>query len=1029
MDDSIILVKCLNFLLIQKSNEDTLNFRKMNKKIYAGLILCWLTFPLFAQRTTVTNQSSTTNKISTVTIRAIVFDSIENETIEYTSVRLFDAKTNKLDQNGVTNQNGLIELKDVKPGNYYILFSFTGYNSKRVIIKETQFRRSILNLGNIILNNANINLDEVTVKGKMPELVIKEDTMEYNAEAFKTPDGAVVEDLIKRLPGMQVDANGVITTAAGKQINKVKVNGKEFFGNDPKMATKNLTADMIDKVQVIEKKSDMAILTGVDDDEPETIINLTIKKGMMKGWMGNATAGAGQIIDNKNNEDLRYTGSGMINRFTDTEQYSFIGNTNNINERASTDRGNNVMSGRGGGGGNSGGSGITSSSTIGFNMAKDVNKKLKFGANISYNYGDNKTDNRSFRENLFTDSVSYRRSTSTSHSYTNNFTIGGKLEYQMDTLTTIIFTPTISYNRSTSYNTSYQKTMAGDVDSTAVNESNSSNTLKTQGTNLGLQLDVSRKLSANGRRLSFTGTLNLSESDGKGSNNSTNIFYILTGKNTVFNQQNANIANRNSYGMRLTYVEPIAKNYFIDFLYNIQFNNTVNERETYDYNSITCTYDDLNANYSRSSSVQAISQNIRLNLRVVQPKYSYNIGVSASPNYTNNLGYIKDWFGAGRDSIYNKPAPRRIINYAPQFEFTYRLANDKTMRRFLRMRYNGRTNQPSITQLDPSQDVTNPLNIRSGNPDLLPSFNNSISLEYNSNNRTSQSSFSTTLTHNFVQNSIINYTTYESGTGVQYTRPVNENGTWNSQANILFTRPLDKKMRFNINLSTNANYSNQVGFSLLNKQSELNVTRTTSVAPNLSISYKNNWFYGQFRGTVRYSSSTFTLSGINPQQSATYNISYNTQLTLPLSISLASDITYTANRGYSTGYNQNEILWNAQLSKSLLKGNAGLIRLQLSDILHQKLNFNRNVSTNSITDTQYTALTSYFLLSFTYRFNNMGNRRGMGNRSRMGGMNGNADPSNSGDFNPANGGGGFRGGNPGGGGMPGGGGGGNRGGR
>ncbi len=992
----------------------------MKLKFYFTLILAAFAATFFAQ--VVNNRSASGATASTVmpaTVKVSVVDSVNNQPIEFASVRLFNSKTNQLAQGAVTSQNGRVELKDVKPGGYYLLMSFTGYNTKRLNIREQNFRKNVIDLGNVKLGASNVMLGTVTVTGKLPEMVVKEDTVEYNAAAFKTPEGAVVEDLIKRLPGVQVDADGKITTAAGKQVTKVRVNGKEFFGNDPKMATKNLTADVVDKVQVIEKKSDLAILTGVDDDEPETIINLTIKKGMMKGWMGNVSAGGGQILNNKNDEDPRYVASTMLNRFTDTEQYSIIGNSNNINERAFTDRGNNVMSGRGSsfGGGGTGGTGITSSSTFGFNMAKEVNKKLKIGGNVSYNYGDNYTNSRSFRENIFTDSVSYRRSTSIARSFTHNFSIGGKMEYQMDSLTTFIFTPTLSYNSSLAHNSSYQKSMAGDKDSTAVNESNSSSSLNSNGTNLGLQLDFSRRLSAKGRRISFSGSLNLNESDGNGTNNSTNIFYLATGKNTVYNQQNANTANRNSYNMRFTYVEPIAKNYFIDFLYNIQFNNTTNERETYDYDPVNGTYSDLNANYSRSSSVHSISQNIRVNLRSVHPRYTYNIGMSVSPSYTHNLGYVKDWFGAGMDSIYNEPQPRKTVNYAPQFELTYRFSGDKMIRKFLRMRYNGRTNQPSITQLDPSQDVTNPLNIRSGNPDLLPSFNHNISLEYNSNNRTSQSSFSTSLTHTFEQNSIVNYTTYEPRTGVQYTKPINENGTWSSQADILFATPLDKQMHFNLNLRTGASYSNLVGYTLLQKQSERNVSHTASVSPNLSVSYKNNWFYCQFRGLLRYSSSTYSMEGISPRKSTTYNISYNNQITFPWAFSLSSDITYTANRGLSAGYNQDEVMWNAQLNKAFLRNNAGSLRLQFNDILHQRLNLNRSVTTNSITDTQYTALTSYCMLTFSYRFNNMGNRRS-GNRSRSGFDRG-FDPSQmpGGGDRPA--GGGFPGGGfPGGGGRP-----------
>ncbi len=995
--------------------------RKMKLKLYFTLILVGSATTFFAQVATRRAGSGTSVPVVTVaTVRAAIVDSLSSQPIEFASVRLFAAKTNQMVQGAVTAQNGQVEIKDVKPGGYYLLISFTGYNTKRLTIREQQFRRTIINLGNVRLGASNVMLGTVTVTGKLPEMVVKEDTVEYNAAAFKTPDGAVVEDLIKRLPGVQVDADGKITTAAGKQVSKVRVNGKDFFGDDPKMATKNLTADIVEKVQVIEKKSDLAILTGVDDDEPETIINLTIKKGMMKGWMGNLSGGAGQLFDNKNNESARYTTGSMLNRFTETDQVSVVANSNNINERASTDRGNNVRTGRGGSGSTAGNGGITSSSTAGLNLAKVASDKLKWGANVSYNYSDNYTNSRSSRENIFTDSVSYRRSTSTVHNFSHNFSAGGKMEYQMDTLTTIVFTPTFSYNSSLARNTSYQKTMAGDIDSTAVNESNSASTLNSDGTNVGAELDISRKLSAKGRRVSLSGSFNLSDSQGTGTNNSDNIFYQATGRNTLYNQQSANSANRNSYNLRFTYVEPIAKNYFIDLLYNIQFNNTVNEKETYDYDSSTGLYDDLNANYSRSSSVHSTSQNIRANFRSVQTKYTYNIGLSVAPSSTRSIGYIKDWYGDGLDSVYNRIPTRKTVNYAPQFEFTYRFGNNKMMRKYMRLRYNGRTTQPSVSQLDPSQDVTNPLNITSGNPDLLPSFSHNISLEYNSNNRTSQHSFSAILTHTFIQNSIVNYTTYEQGTGVQYTKPINENGTWNSQANLLFSSPLDEKMHFNFNFQTVAGYSNQVGYTLLQKQSERNITHTATVTPSLSISYKNDWFYGQFRGRLGYSSSTYSMSGLSPRQSNTYDITYNTQLTLPWSTSLSSDITYTANRGLSAGYNQDEVMWNAQLSKSFLANKAASLRLQFNDILHQRLNLSRSITTNSITDTQYTALTSYYMVTFAYRFNNVGGNRRGGNRFRSGYSGGDYDPSQmpGGGDRPA--GGGFPGGGrfPGGGGRP-----------
>ena len=972
------------------------------KLTFTSLFLL-LTVSIVAQR----NETHTAIP-SPVSIRATIIDSLHNQPVEFTTVRLFNAKTNQLVQGGLTNKYGNIELKEVKPGIYYLLFSFTGYNNKRLPINEALFRQGNINLGKVKLGVANLTLGEVTVTGKLPELVVKEDTMEYNAAAFKTPEGAVVEDLLKRLPGIQVDADGKITTASGKQINKVRVNGKDFFVDDPKMATKNLTAEMIDKVQVIDKKSDLAILTGVDDDDPETIINLTVKKGMMKGWMGNLTGGAGQIFDNKNNEDPRYTSSSMLNRFTDSEQYSFVANSNNTNERASTDRGNNVRAGRGGGSGSSG-NGITSSSLIGFNMAKDVNSNLKVGGSVSYNYGDNYINSNSFRKNIFTDSVSYRRSNSISRNFSHNLSAAAKVEYEMDSLTTFIFTPTFNYNTSLSHNSSYQKTMAGDIDSTAVNQSTSASSLNSNGTNLGMQLDFSRKLSAKGRRLSFSGSFNVNNSTGTGTNNSSNTFFLAPDKNSVYNQQLNNTANRN---LRMTYVEPIGKNYFLNFLYNVQFNNTTNERETYDFDPATGTFSDLDPKYSRSSFVHTVSQSIRSYFRSVHTKYTYNIGMTIAPNYSNNKGYVKDWFGAGRDSVYNASA-RHTINYSPQLEFTYRISNDKLMRKYLRFRYNGRSEQPTVSQLDPTQNVSNPLNIRSGNPDLLPSFNNNFSLEYNSNNRTLQQSFSTSVTGTIIQNSIVNYTTYESGTGVQYTKPINENGTWNTQADVLFASPLDEKMHFNLNCQVDGGYSNLVGYTQVQKQSQRNITRTATFAPSLALSYKNDWFYNQFRGKYNYSASTYSMQGIPSQRSSTCNVMYNTQFTFPWSLSLSSDITYTATYGLSTGYNQSQVIWNAQLSKSFLANKSALVRLQLNDILRQKLNISRNVTTTSITDTQYTALTSYYMLAFTYRFNNVGGKHGR--RMRMSSGDDGFDFPNQGGSNRS--GGGFKGGRSGGGGF------------
>ena len=946
----------------------------MRFKLCISLTLLLVTLISFSQNNKANNPTPPANSSTTKTIKGSVIDSLTNKPIEFASVGLFSETTKSLIQGDASNTRGAFSLKNIKPGSYVLQISFLGYNTTRIRVSATNLLKGDVDLRRIKLKPANLTLSTVTVTAKLPGMVVKEDTVEYNATAYKVPEGAVVEDLLKRLPGVDVDVDGKITTAAGKQVTKIRVNGKAFFGDDPKMATKNLTADMVDKVQVIEKKSDLAILTGVDDDDPETIINITIKKGMMKGWMGNGTGGLGTLVDNKNNEDARYKASAMLNKFTEDDQYSFVANSNNINETAATDRGNSVRSGRGGS--QSAGNGITNSSTTGFNMAKIVNPKLKVESNLAYNYGDNYSNTNSYKENIFSDSVSYVRSNAISRNFSNNLSAEGKIEFQADSSTTIILTPSFSYNSSFARNVSSQKTMAGNIDSTLVNQSNSASTLHSNGADFRLELDIARKLSASGREVSISGSFDINNSNGTGTNNSNNTFYLDPSRNSIFNQQSQNKANRSTYNLRATYVEPIAKGYFLDFSYNAQFNNTVNQKETYDFDPLSETYTTLNAAYSKSTKVNAISQNIRANFRSVHPQYTYNIGINIAPSYTKNIGFIKDWYGDGQDSIYNAPPSRSVINLAPQFDFTYRFGKDKTIRKHLRIKYNGRTSQPTVSQLDASEDITNPLNIKSGNPSLLPSFNHNLSMEYTYNNRANQQSFSGTLLYTMTQNAIINYTSYEAATGIQHSKPINENGIWNAQGNIFFSTPLDEQKQFNLFLQSNLGYSNQIGYLLMQNQSEINITKTASFSPNISLSYKNDWLYNQLKTKVRYNTSSYSMSEIAAKKTTNFALTYNTQVTLPHSFTISSDITYTGNRGLSSGYNQNEVMWNAQINKQVFKNNQGSVRFQINDILHQKLNISRSETANSITDTQYTALTSYFMALFSYRFNNMSGHKG-----------------------------------------------------
>lgn len=940
-------------------------------------VICILYFTLsFTYLAAQENSRELRGKIHT--IQGNVTDSLQQEAMEFVTVSLFNSKGDSLITGTITAKEGNFELKNIRSGNYRLRISYLGY---RTINKDIQLLRTsstILNLGAILLSSSDILLDGITVVAEIPEMQVREDTVEYNAAAFRVAEGAVVEDLLKKLPGIEVDTEGAITTASGKSVNRVFVDGKEFFGRDPKMATRNLNADMIDKVQVVEKQSDLAILTGVEDDDPETIINITIKKGEKKGWIGNIGSGIGNLTQDISPSDSRYTVNANVNHFTDDNQLSLIANANNINERASGNRQNAISSGRGGGGGGGGGrggggsggggggSGIVSSNVFGANTANTINEKIKVSGNANYNYGDNFVTRRVNRQNFFdNDSITYRNSLSSSREYNNNFSFEGKMEYKPDTLTTIIVTPSIARNWSTSNESSAQQTYINVEGGDLANESYTDSRLKSSSTDLRLQLDLSRKLSQKGRRISMSGSFATSINEGTGENISTTNIYVPRKRLTNLNQQSISDANRNTYNFRFTYVEPIAKNYFLNFAYNIQGNRTENIRNTFDYDSLEMDYLHLNPEYSKSSINQTINQNIRVNLNAQLPTYSYNIGINIAPTHTSSKSFIDDWYGNGVDSILYEPDSRQAFNFAPQLEFNYRMG-DRRVRKNLKFRYNGSTRQPSITQLDPTANTTNPLNIRSGNADLLASFNHNSSIEYNYNDRGKQRSLTSTWTYSYTQNDIVNFTTYDDG--IQHTMPINVSGSWNTGGSLLYSDAFGKKKRFKFNTHTNIRYQNQIGFSKVDKESVKNISKTESASQSLGMSYSNDWFYGQLRGTMNYSNSRYSLDYLEDQRSFRYNVSYNTQITLPEGFSVSTDIRYMANRGLSSGYNKDEVMWNAQISKSFLKRRQGLLRLQINDILQQRLSISRSVGSNYLSDTETNSLTSYFMLNFSYRF-------------------------------------------------------------
>ncbi|MDR1810620.1 MAG: outer membrane beta-barrel family protein, partial [Prevotella sp.] len=391
-------------------------------------------------------------------------------------------------------------------------------------------------------------------------------------------------------------------------------------------------------------------------------------------------------------------------------------------------------------------------------------------------------------------------------------------------------------------------------------------------------------------------------------------------------------------------------------------------------------YSALDTTNSRSSDTRAVTHNIRANFNSNKTNYAYNVGISISPLRNSSKSFVENYYGPGVDSVGNTIS-QNAVNYAPFADFTYRFTGNRMLRQNLRFRYNGQVRQPTVSQLDPYVNTNNPSNIRSGNPNLLPTFNNTLSLTFNRNNRASQHNLTATLSYTFVKNQIINYTSRDEVTDIKYTMPINENGAWNTSGRLTMNIPLDSKKRFRFSPSTNIGYDNNILYSKASadESSKRYVSNTLNLRQNITVSYSNNWYYGQLRGNINYSHTRYSLEGLEGKESCNYSATYNTQLTLPWSLSISSDITYTGNSGLSAGYNKNEVMWNAEVSKQFLRQNRGSLRFQITDILHQRLNIRRSVGGDYVQDSEFTALPSYFIISFAYRFNQVGGR---GNRGR-----------------------------------------------
>lgn len=892
-------------------------------------------------------------------VKGVLIDSIRNEVVEFATASLTLKGKDTPTKYALSDSNGEFEIVKVPAGEYTLKVEFMGFQpvEREIVVGKER----VIDVGYINMMEQINTLESVVVSALGNPVIVKKDTIEYNASSFKSTDNDMLEELLKKLPGIEIDSDGTIT-ANGKTIEKIMIDGKTFFLNDPTLATKNLPAKIVDKVRVVDRKSEQARFTGIDDGNEETVIDLSIKPGMMNGWFGNATAGYGT--------EERYQAAGMVGNFTSTSQLSVIANGNNTNNRAFSDMaGNSMMNMRGSMGGgrvrvggqtiNFGGSGITTSWMGGINGHNEFNDgKIKLGGNYFYGSTDNLAEGIRERETFLQDSSFFNRDTTVSQNISDNHRIGLEFEWDLSEKTSILFRPNVSlgYGSFDERNNFSSDGAAG----TKINSGLSRSTGDNESQSLDGDLLFRHRLGKPGRTFSVNFTYSYSNNDLDGSNFSETNKYGNNPTTTIVDQQYD--LNNNSYalGARASYTEPLGNKYFLELAY--RFNRSVNnsEKNSYDFNSVSGEYDLRDDEYSNTYKNTFITQQAEVNIRKNEEKYSYTLGFNVQPSSTESIG----------DTTY---LSRSVVNFAPSAQFDYRFSDMSS----LRVRYRGSTNQPSISQLQPVPDNSNPLYIPIGNPDLLPEFNHRIWVSLRDTKKETFRSLNLRLGANYTMDKIVNKTWYDEG-GVQYSMPINEDGVYSLFANVMYNTPI-KKSKFYFMSATRFSLNNGVSYSngIRNK--------VTSLSPSemLRITYRGEDIEASFGGRASYSRAWYTIE--DNTRPATWNNAIQLYLnwTLPKGVNLTSDFDYLFYVGYGQELNEPSAVWNAQLSKLMFK-NKGTLAIKVYDILNQSRSMYRTTTDNYIEDIQNNTLEQYFMLSFTFRFGSFGKNDSSSDQRRPG---------------------------------------------
>lgn len=862
------------------------------------------------------------------------------------AIRLNDSTLIKYSR---SNKNGIFNIEALPIDTYIVVVSHPQFADQTFIVVGNN-KQKMLDFGKIILPPKTNMLTEVVVFGYRDKVYYKGDTLTFTADSFKVKQNATVEDLLRRLPGVKVDAAGKITVQ-GKEISQVLVDGDEFFGSDPTIATRNLAANNVESVQVYEKKAE----TTDSKDETVKVMNLKLKDEAKKGYFGKVSAAGGstdkldkafyegEVLANRFNNKRKFSVFNLVansprNRFNWSDVFQY-GLDNEMN-RQTDDDGNTTWYSE-----NSEQNGIPKTLKTGFYFSDKIFKKTKL--NIDYTYAQNSLLTKSSTNTqYFLADTTYRNAQSDSSSQNNEaHTVNMKITQNLDSLTDLIITPKLKYGV-TGVN-SIQINDFVRTDDTLTRRSVVTNKNNGIAYNASSDFRINKRFKKKDRYLTLNYYFNNKVDDYTSYLFSDNTTFMPKDTTISINQQKTNVSNRTDNQAGIIYTEPLSKKIKLEFSYDFSINKSLQDKRTKDFGGTAYDIENptLTNNFINTRQVQ------RAGTRFIFEVKKYRIVLG---------GKVREVIIATNNITADKKLSQTFYNVLPQANFMYKFSQNSR----LNIDYTSSSQQPDLTQLQPVIDNSNPNRITTGNPELKPTFSNGININLNSWKPISNRGYWLGAYFNNTYNSIV-YTTVYDSSGVSTSKPVNIfNGNYNgggwSGMNLPFYKNLfTLEPRFNTNYYNNVNYINGV---------KANTSQLT-LTPELDISFRADKLSFSIGGNYNYYKPFSTISNQSNQPYSTYELSGDIEYKLPKKFTISTEGTYTDNSRRTNGYNISYFIWNAEINKTFLKNENLIVAFNAYDILNQNISTRRTVMDNRIMDFKGQVIKQYFLLKVTFKFN------------------------------------------------------------